>query len=580
MTLRRAAALALVLSAVSCPAKPPPEPKLKTVVLITLDTTRADRLGAYGRKDSVTPAIDRLAAEGVRLSRCLTTAPITLPAHASILSGTDPIAHGARVNGEAHFADDNPSIAATLHDAGFATAAFVSAPVLDRRYGLDLGFDHYDDHRDPDREERLGEPTVEAALAHVRGLGAPRLFLWVHLFDAHAPYAAPQAFAAKIADPYDAELAYVDSCVDRLLAGLKQMGRLDDAAVAIVADHGEGLGDHGESTHTIFVYDATLRVPCIVWSPSLLKPCVVDGTASTIMLAPTLLDLAGVPAPEAMYGTSLADAMRARAPVPSDRRVAYFESQATEYYYGFAPLAGFERDGRKLIVAPRSELYSPLRDPGELNDEFDREQNAARQLKRDLDQWVRAHSTPRSAPPAPSEAVAAHLEEIGYGQRRVADGRQDPKDGIALIEALIAAAARMDTDVTEARRQLEKLATEHPDVAEVHETLGDACWKQRDMAAALNAYRAAEKHRASDPALLVKQARCIANLPDADLAAARRLLRLALDIDGENVGAMMWLGLLANGEGNLEEARTWYRKVLGLQPDHAQARQYLAQLPP
>jgi len=219
---------------------------VKSVVLVTLDTVRTDRIDSYrdgGGLADLTPTLDGLAREGVRFERCLTTAPITMPAHASILSGTDPIAHGVRLNGAFGFSPENPSLALALQEKGFKTGAFVSAFVLNRRFGLDVGFDEYDDDMrwpdgsfDPGPLERRGERTVARALEFVERCGQAPFFLWVHLFDPHAPYEAPAPWSERFDDPYDAELAYMDHCVELLLDGLGAMGRLSDSLVCVVGE--------------------------------------------------------------------------------------------------------------------------------------------------------------------------------------------------------------------------------------------------------------------------------------------------------------------------------------------------------
>lgn len=235
-------------------------------MLITLDTTRADRLGAYGYRLAGTPRLDRLAADGVLFERAV-AAPITLPAHASLLTGSYPFTHGVRNNGDFSLSDTVPTLATTLHDRGYRTAAFVSAFVLDRRYGLARGFDVYDDHVPL---ERRGDRTAAAAaqwLSEHAGGPAP-VFLWLHLYDAHDPYDPPTPFrAAFAARPYDGEIAFDDAAIGSVLDRLDRLGRRSSTIVAVVGDHGESLGEHGEDTHAVFVYESALRVPMIVAWP-------------------------------------------------------------------------------------------------------------------------------------------------------------------------------------------------------------------------------------------------------------------------------------------------------------------------
>ncbi len=291
------------------------------ILLITLDTTRADHLGAYGNVAAQTPTFDRFASEGVLFERAVSVAPITLPAHVSLLSGRYPFAHGVRNNGNFRVADDVPTLATVLHDRGYRTAAFVSAFVLDRRSGLSRGFDEYDDRfdagggRTPDDEiERRGDRTGQLAEKWVAtqvggpgpGVDRPPFFVWLHLYDPHDPYLPPAPFAERFRDhPYDGEIAFDDAVVGSIIDRLKRLGAASTTIVALVGDHGESLGEHGEDTHAMFVYEAALHVPMMVWWPGHLAPVRVSPLVRGIDLAPTLLDLAGMPALAGAQGQTL-----------------------------------------------------------------------------------------------------------------------------------------------------------------------------------------------------------------------------------------------------------------------------------
>src|SRR5216684_7800546 len=247
------------------------------VLLVTIDTLRVDRVGAFGGSPGLTPTLDRLAREGLRLTRAYASAPLTLPSHASILTGMSPPRHGVRANGLFRLGPELPTLATVLKAAGYRTGAFVGAFVLDARFGLNRGFDEYDDRYgekhagDPaDGAERRGEEVIKPALAWINqqsnqqsAIGNLQWFAWVHLYDPHEPYRAPQPYASQH-DPYDAEVAYADAMVGKLLADLRSAGQLDHTLVIVAADHGESLGEHGERTHGVFVYDVTMRVPVII----------------------------------------------------------------------------------------------------------------------------------------------------------------------------------------------------------------------------------------------------------------------------------------------------------------------------
>jgi arylsulfatase A-like enzyme len=273
------------------------------ILLITLDTTRADRLGSYGYAGAATPNLDRLASEGVRFARALSPVPLTLPAHATLLTGRQPFTHGVRNNGHFTLPEDVPTLASVLSTRGYDTAAFVSSFVLDRQFGLATGFTHYDATLDEARPgaavslelERRGDRTVAAARAWLadRARQAQRpYFLWVHLYDPHEPYAAPSPYRERFAGrDYDGEVAFADALVGELL---EASGYASGAPplVVVASDHGESLGEHGESTHGLFVYDETQRVPLIVTWPRVLSPRVVETPVRLLDVAPTVADLA------------------------------------------------------------------------------------------------------------------------------------------------------------------------------------------------------------------------------------------------------------------------------------------------
>lgn len=555
------------------------------VVLVTLDTVRADRLGCYGSAAGLTPRLDALAAGGLRFRRCLATAPMTLPSHASILTGTDPIAHGARINGSFALDAANVSIAEVLRERGFATGAFVSAFVLDRQYGLDQGFDEYDDvfvaadgSSDPSTDERRGERTVDAALEFVRRTGSAPAFLWVHLFDAHAKYEPPKAFDSRGAAGYDAEVAYVDHCVGRLLDGLADLGRLEHALVTVTADHGESLGDHKESTHTVFVYDSTLSVPWLVWAGGdrLPRGRVIEPAASTTSIAPTLLELLQFERPREMYAPSRAAELRTdggrRPPQP-----LYFESLAGPFWYDFAPLTGIEVGGWKLIVAPRAELYHVAEDPAEQINRFESERTRATELKLALDHYVREHETRRSKIVDPDPAATQRLFQLGYVALHASGtgSQKDPKDEIEALELLQSALLRAEREPTAAIRELREFVQLRPQIAEGWEQLGKLLQQEGDLEGARDAFRSALPLRSNDPGLYFQLATVQA--PLGDVKGAIRNLEGAIERDPKHVQAMVFLGSVHLAQDRPGGARELFDRALAIQPRFAPALRGLAQ---
>ena len=438
--------LALALSAAAAatalgqaPARrPSPRPSL---ILLTLDTARADHLGIQGVHPGLTPNLDALAARGIRYARALSPTPLTLPAHCSLLTGRDPPGHGVHDNGTAALPAGLPTLATVLKDRGYATAAFVASRVLDRRFGLDRGFGTYDDRMAAERIGEYGYPernagdVTTAALAWAAGRPRGRpYFLWVHYYDPHAPYAAPgTAGGGTPAARYAGEVAYVDREIGRLLKGLPADG--GRTLVAAVGDHGEMLGEHGEAGHGVFLYRAGLEVPLVVAGPGVPPGTVVPGTVGTRALPSTLLRLLGLPGDVGPFGSSL-PGLSVSEPVYRAEPV-YSETWLPATAYGWSPLHAVS-DGRwRFILAPRPELYDFVADPGE-------QRNLVAERPGDRVRLERALADVRGvkgvAAPAvkPDAELAESLASLGYhsGASGSRAGTIDPKDGISMLAEL------------------------------------------------------------------------------------------------------------------------------------------------
>jgi arylsulfatase A-like enzyme/Flp pilus assembly protein TadD len=383
-SLAACAALAGVLLAAAPPAKAPVRPagSGRDVVLITIDTLRADAPGFAGNRRSQTPVLDRLAVQGRVFTNAHAHNVVTLPSHTNILTGLYPFQHGVRENSGFRLSAAVPTLATVLHGAGYATGAFVGAFPLDSQFGLDRGFDVYDDHypKGSDEEEfviaeRRGEEVVRLALAWWRSQkGKPRL-LWVHLYDPHASYEPPEPFASRFKDnPYLGEVAATDSFLAPLLGPFLD-GREKPALVVVTGDHGESLGEHGELTHGVFAYESTLKVPLVLWGRGV-APGRDARPARHVDIFPTVLQAAGVaaPAPQGVRrpGRSLL------APATGDSSDSYFEALSTTLNRGWAPLRGLLRGGKKFIALPLPEVYDLPKDPREASNLIDQERAAAR----------------------------------------------------------------------------------------------------------------------------------------------------------------------------------------------------------
>ncbi len=415
------------------------------VVLFTLDTLRADRLHCYGYEKIATPALDALAAEGVRVDDAVSVVPMTLPAHASIMTGDYPPRHGVRDNGTYRLAAQQETLAEHLKSQGYSTAAFIAAFVLDRRYGLAQGFDVYDDAITPEQGAAGGEPlnpqrrgdvVVDSATrwlqAHEKAASGQPFFMWIHLFDPHTPYDAPEPFKRRYSrNPYDGEVAFLDMQVGRFVDRLRELGLLERTVIAVVGDHGEGLGDHGESTHSLLIYESTIRVPMIFHSPAIIREGqVVRGrVAATVDVVPTLLDLLGLDA-GGHDGESLL-----KKPVDPDRAV-YVETLAPKLNHGWSPLYALRRHHDKYIDAPTPEYYDLKSDSGELHNLWAGNQGETDALASRLAAQMESFATVEPIEGAEVELDSEAIEKLaalGYVRgRAIEEGESllDPKDMI------------------------------------------------------------------------------------------------------------------------------------------------------
>ena len=485
-----------------------------SLLLITLDTTRADRIGAYGFADIETPHLDRLAAEGVLFEQAQAVAPLTLPAHSSIFTGEFPPAHGVRDNGGFYLADEHVVLAEILRDEGFRTGGFVGAFVLDAKWGISQGFDHYfDDFELSDTirlalneiERPAGEVT-DAALAWLGEAPDARFFSWVHYYDPHSPYEPPEPFAERYRNrPYVGEIAYVDSQIGRLLDWLDANDRARDTVVLVIGDHGESLGEHGESGHGFFVYEAATRVPFILRAPyDTMRGRRVAHVVRAVDVSPTVLDLLAVDAGQAERDSSFqgASLVRLLTGASGPRLPAYAEAVYPRYHYGWSDLASLRLENMKYVAAPRPELYDLAADPGELNnlyaarpDEVDRMATILRALE---SRWTDA------ALPAPVEEIdpdtRARLAALGYlasfagGEATPVDRSTlgDPKDKIHLFNLMrVAREASLQGNRDAAVEALERVLAEDPAVIDAWVRLGDEQIRTDRTEAAIGSYRKA-----------------------------------------------------------------------------------------
>ena len=632
------------------------------VLLITIDTLRLDRIGAFGGRAGLTPHLDQLASEGLRLTRAYTAAPLTLPSHASILTAVSPPVHGLRANGLFRLGPKLPTLATVLESAGYRTGAFVGAFVLDARFGLNRGFDVYDDRYgekpvgDPAegaerRAEEVIRPATEWILARgstgspraadtgstrsradtiarpgpVEGRGSPSpqapapgsqtrapspsprvpgpWFAWVHLYDPHEPYRAPEPYASQH-EPYDAEVAYTDAMVGKLLADLRAAGQLDRTLVMVAADHGESLGEHGERTHGVFVYDVTMRVPWIIWTgpggSGLGAGTSSDALVRLIDLAPTALDLVGVAAPVEFEGRSIAseagttvrpfESLRAALSHVDGRpspdiadRTAYLEAMDANLTRNWAPLTGVATRDYKLIDLPGPELYDLRADPRETTNLFARDAGRARTLEALLRGLTASFQLRGSAAEKTTLSADARqrLQALGYvassaepGARVYTDA-DDPKALIGpaneLQRAVTAFNAGSRAPAMDAVRQIMR---EHPRFTTAFGMFASMQRQNHDLRGAIATLEDIVRRGIADQSVMVVLAGYLQEAGEIPKAVA--VLDAVIASHPDYAEAYNSLGVILTRLGRHDRARAALRKVLELDPTSARAYENLA----
>jgi arylsulfatase A-like enzyme/Flp pilus assembly protein TadD len=526
------------------------------LLLISVDTLRPDHLGCYGYEDVRTPAIDRLAAEGVRFADVTSAIPLTLPSHATILTGLYPPSHGIRDNGFMALPADIQTLAETLKQAGYSTCAVVAAYVLDSKYGLDQGFDIYDDDLAGGRKPReFGYTEIQAdavtdkAAAYIGGMREP-FFAFVHYYDPHATYDPPEPYATAYADrPYDGEIAYTDHAIGRLIDALEATGVFGRTLVVFLSDHGESMGEHHEPTHGVLVYNSTLHVPLIVRVPqgSALRKSLHAGTiaARPVSLADihdSVLDMLGISADHETDGESF---MGEAGIAPVRAGPCYFESLYPRIAYLWSPLRGIREGEWKYILAPEEELYLVSEDPGELSNLGGREPERARDLRNSLVALARSLERNRPASPSrPTPEEVRKLRALGYlsgGNREVPEvldtAGADPKTIIVGFAGPMGA--------------------------------GEDAYATGDFAKALESFSEALGVDPQNPQALIYKARALAALGRTGEAEAD--YRRVIEIDPTNSTPYFTLGTMAQSQGRTEEALGYYEKALELVPGSSEA---------
>ena len=407
------------------------------VVLVTIDTLRADRLRCYGYSKTETPNLDNLARKGVLFENAVTHTPLTAPSHASMFTGQYPTVHKVRDTGGFVLQPSNATLAAILQRHGWDTAAFIGASVLKRRFGFNQGFTVYDDQMA--KPERRADEVVDHALQWLDSQSGKPFLLWVHVFDPHLPYDPPPPFREKYSEsPYDGEVAYTDQQLGRLFDQVAKKSAPENTLIVVLADHGESFSEHGEYAHGVFLYDTTLRVPFLIAGAGVPAGLSVKQQARTIDLLPTLLELIGSEVPQNVQGVSLAPAFRGKS-VATDW--SYAETLFPKINMGWAELRGVRTNQWKYIRAPRPELYDLINDPAETTNVIANHPDEAKQLEAKLKEVV-GSETEKVEPAAVDQRTLKQLRSLGYlggstPQPYTMTGKGvDPKDRIDVLKLL------------------------------------------------------------------------------------------------------------------------------------------------
>lgn len=527
------------------------------VILITLDTTRADHLGCYGYAGVKTPNLDALAARGVVFEQAATTAPLTLPAHCSIMTGMYPTYHGVRINGNTALGEEQTTIAEVLSKQGYACGAFIGAFVLDGRWGLHQGFEHYDDqfdlkkykHLDLGAIQRPGNLVMDAALGWLEGRKKSPFFAWIHLYDPHTPYEPPEPYRSEyegsgLAGLYDGEIAFTDEQVGRCVGWLEKNGLAKNTVLALIGDHGEGLGSHGEGTHGYYIYEYALHVPLIVVAPLPgLGGKRVPSQVRSIDLFPTLLELAGTRPGPKTQGRSLLGMMFR--PGQKETGPAYAESLSPNLQFGWSALHTLRTPRFKYIDAPKAELYDLTQDGGEDTNLLARSPDVARQMKAELDRLMTETSRGAPTPQAANldKETVERLTALGYVGAPVAAKKPsgqgplaDPKDKFPVFQAVTAA--------------------------------GELILENKYAEAASRVEAALQNEPAIPQALLILST-CYVELGRTEEAKAK--LELILRDDPENIQALISMANILTEEGKNDDVIALCKQALALDERNNQA---------
>lgn len=555
-----------------------------TIILISMDTTRADHLSCYGYKHKTTPNIDKLAESSLFFEHAFTPVPMTLPAHCSMFTGLIPPTHGVHYNLKMALPDSQLTLTEILKENGYTTYGIISAAVLTKQFGINQGFDVYDDEFEnkvtqTDVAERIGDETTEHAIAWLEANSDKKKFMFIHYFDPHNDYLPPAPFN-RFAHPYDGEIAFTDHCIGQIIQKLKSLGLYDNALIALVGDHAEMLGEHSETTHSFFTYNNVLRVPMMFKLPGGKAKHTVEEPSSIIDITPTILSLSGIQPPESMQGIDLSNYLDKDFSLPD--RPIYSECMTPTMYNGNS-LLGVIIDKWHYIQTTRPELYNRITDPKELFNQIDDEPHRARimqdKLREILETSVR---TDIDASIELDDKMIKTLESLGYVSGDVETDfsfdqtKQDPKDLINLHNILSLAQTLIHSGrYNEAIELCDRVIKDHPDLPKPWGLLS-------------NIYQKTQSHDKLIPVLLkryeltpddISILRSLSNeyVLTKEYDKAIEISNTILQQEPDSAGTYYILGNIYKHLKDGQKALENYEKALHHDPEHLQARIIIAE---
>jgi len=561
------------------------------VILITVDTLRADRVGCYGYGGVETPTMDMFAARGVKFDRCFCQTPLTLPSHTTLMTGTFPAHHAVRDNGGFVVPAELETLAELYKAKGYATAAFVAAYVLDSKWGLDQGFDHYFDQFDLSRFERIslgsvqrpGNEVIDESLAWLEANKDRPFFAWIHLYDPHTPYEPPPEYAARYPNnPYVGEIAFTDSQLGRLWGFLSARGLTDDLFLVFASDHGESLGEHQESSHGFFIYQEAVHVPLIFVTPfPRIQGVSTAQVCGLVDVLPTLGEMSELPVPRQIQGRSLTPFFFK--PEKTIRSLAYSESFYPRFHYGWSELKSVQDDRWKLILAPIPELYDLTRDPEEERNLAGVEKKIFAALSAEAEKLIK--QAEQNALEIDfnkiDEETREKLASLGYIGSFTDTSRlrgrtlADPKDKIVVFNELSRARELgMSGDAEEGARIIRAIIADDPEIADAHFSLGNIYFRQRKFLEAVEAFKKSLELKPDDSFTVINIANSYVSLGRFEEAEAFVVDHLKKGFSDAQLFYL--LGSMSVRRKEYDKAVEYFEECLAQNPDSAASHNALS----